>query len=173
MKKLMHFIAKPISIFLLAILLIFFNGMLMLTMPRELALDLKFAYSVSEAFSALESMGEGVRGFYQLGIWLLDFPYMIVYCLFFSAILYRLWGVSRLIWLPLAIAFFDLIENLSVLVLLKTFPAIPENIAVLASIFTSLKWVLVVFLMLSILSGLIRVLIAKKYSSETSSRYEI
>lgn len=173
MKRLLNFVSKPVSIFVLAILLILFNGLLMLTMPKEFDLDLKFAYSVSDAFIALDSMGTNMRQFYRVGIWLLDFPYMLVYTLFFSGVIYRLWGESKMLLLPLVIGFFDLLENVMVLYLLNTFPDIPRVVANLASFFTTSKWIFVLFMMASVLGGLIRMIIHRKYSTETASRYEI
>lgn len=173
MKRFLNFVSRPVSIFVLAILLILFNGLLMLSIPKEFALDLKFAYSVSDVFLALDSMGRQAREFYRMGIWVLDFPYMAVYSLFFTGILFRLWGEGRLLVLPFVIGFFDLLENLSVLALLDSFPSIPWGLAVTASAFTTLKWVFVIFMMASVLGGLIRAIIHRKYSPDTASRFEI
>ncbi|MFC3415317.1 hypothetical protein [Algoriphagus hitonicola] len=173
MRSFLNFVSRPVSIFVLAILLILFNGLLMLSMPKEFALDLKFAYSASDVFFALDSMGTDMREFYRIGIWLLDFPYMLVYTLFFTGVIYRLWGENKLLLLPVVIGFFDLLENVMVLYLLDTFPDIPGVLANMASFFTTSKWIFVLFMMASVLGGLIRMIIHRKCSTETASRYEI
>lgn len=173
MKRFLNFVSRPGSISVLAILLILFNGLLMLSIPKEFALDLKFAYSVSDVFLALDSMGGQARDLYRMGIWFLDFPYMAVYSLFFTGTLYRLWGLGRVLFLPFVIGFFDLLENLSVLALLESYPTVPWGLAVSASAFTTLKWVFVIFMMASVLGGLIRAIIHRKYSTDTASRFEV
>ncbi|WP_297335290.1 hypothetical protein [Algoriphagus sp.] len=173
MKKLLNFVSQPVTIFTLAILLILFNGLLMLSMPKEYALDLKFAYTVSETIFALESMGAQSRIFYRIGIWILDFPYMVVYMLFFTGVIFKLWGNNKFLLVPLLIGFFDLLENFCVLALLDSFPDISPILAKTASVFTTIKWIFVLFLMGAMVTGLIRMIVQRKYSTESASRFEV
>lgn len=138
-------------------------------MPKDYALDLKFAYTFSEAYQALSAMDLDTRKFYRFGIWALDFPYMIVYSLFFGGVLYRLWSSRNLLLLPFLVAVFDFFENLMVLRLLKIFPEPNRMMTLIASAFTTLKWLSVGVMVLTILWGIWRYDFSEKFSTSSTS----
>lgn len=142
-------------------------------MPKENALDLKFAYSVEEAYLALGNLDWDHRNIYRFGIWVLDTPYMIVYCLLFSGILLKLWGNKRVVFLPVLILTIDFFENLTVLKMLRIFPKENEFLAILSSIFTTSKWILVALLVFMILFGLLNFLMSRKFLTFNSQKAEI
>lgn len=131
------------------------NFLLSAYMPKEHALDLKFGYSVEEAYGALSQLDTDERERYQQGILALDMPYLVIYFLFFSGILVRIWKKKQVVIIPFAILVFDFLENISVLRMLKLFPEQNEFAAIFASIFTTSKWVMIGVLAAFIILGLI------------------
>lgn len=169
MKTIEDFVSDKRILIALFFLIVALNLSLSFFMPKEHALDLKFAYTFSEAYQSLSEMDSDTRSFYRLGIWTLDFPYMIVYSLFFSGILCRIWGSRMIIYIPFFIAVFDFFENLMVLRILKLFPIPNRLLTLLASGFTTLKWLAVGLMFLAILWGLWRLYFSGKFSTSSSS----
>jgi hypothetical protein len=124
-------------LFALFILLIF---LLNYFMPRSLALDVHFAYSSKEAYGLLESMGPNLRANYLLIIWILDSAYMVTYLLFFSSLIIKVLNSKYLAALPLLIFTLDLIENVTVTILLLKYPIQSQVLGLIASFFTTTKW---------------------------------
>ncbi|MBY5952398.1 hypothetical protein OU792_09150 [Algoriphagus sp. NF] len=152
------------------LMMIAFNLSLSFFMPKEYALDLKFAYTFSEAWNSLSAMDMDTRDLYRKGIWFLDLPYLIVYSVFFSGLLYRLMGMKRVVFLPFLVASFDFIENLLVLRLLKIFPEPSKVLTLTASVATTLKWIAVAIMLGIVLFGIFRLVFSKKYFPQSSSR---
>jgi hypothetical protein len=155
MKSLFVFLGKGKNLLLLACLFLLFNFLLSHFIPKEYALDLKFAYSADEAYLALGSMNWELRNVYRVVVWFLDMPYIFVYTLLFTGILLKLWRSRKVVWLTLSIFLMDLLENLLVLRLLKTFPGRSEVLAILCSFFSTSKWTLVIIMVLMIFIGLV------------------
>ena len=155
MKSLFVFLGKGKNLLLLACLFLLFNFLLSHFIPKEYALDLKFAYTADEAYLALGSMNWELRNVYRVVVWFLDMPYIFVYTLLFTGILLKLWRSRKVVWLTLSIFLMDLLENLLVLRLLKTFPGRSEVLAILCSFFSTAKWTLVIIMVLMIFIGLV------------------
>ena len=155
MKSLFEFLGKGKNLLLLACLFLLFNFLLSHFIPKEYALDLKFAYSADEAYLALGSMNWELRNVYRVVVWFLDMPYMLIYTLFFTGILLKLWRSKKVVWLTLSIFLMDLIENLLVLRLLKTFPGRSEVLPIFCSFFSTTKWTLVIIMVMMIFIGLV------------------
>ena len=166
MTKLLDFVGKKNHLIVLFALVILFNVLLSFFMPKDQALDLKFAYTFGEAYQSIETMDLETRQIYRLGVWTLDFPYMILYSLAFYGLLFKIWGNRGFIKLPFLIALMDLGENLLVIKILNSFPDVNKSMAILASVFTTSKWILVGVLMLFILGGLFKILHSKALSKE-------
>ncbi len=173
MKSLFEFISKSKNLLLLACLFLLFNFLLGHFLPKDHALDLMFAYSVEEAYIALGHLNWEVREIYRIGVWALDMPYMVVYCLLFSGILIKIWKNKKMVWLPVGIFIMDFLENLMVLRILKVFPTQNEFLATFSSIFTTSKWILVALMVVIIFFGLLNLLANRKYFSFESSKAEI
>ncbi|TFV94341.1 hypothetical protein E4S40_09930 [Algoriphagus kandeliae] len=169
MKAIVDFVSDKKILIALFFLLVALNLSLSFFMPKDHALDLKFAYTFSEAYQSLSEMDLDTRKFYRFGIWALDFPYMIVYSLFFAGILYRFWRSQTLITLPFLVAAFDLFENLIVLRILKLFPEPNRLLTLLASGFTTLKWLTVGVMVLVLIVGVWRYYFSGKISTSSSS----
>lgn len=155
MHSLFHFLSKWRNLLLLFGLMIIANVLLVQYMPKEHALDLKFAYTADEAYAAIANLKSEERSNYKLGILAFDMPYLVIYCLFFSGILVKLWEKKWIVLIPSIIMVFDFFENIMVFQILKSFPDQNKLLAWSASIFTTGKWVMVGVLLISILVGLI------------------
>lgn len=169
MKLLFQFLSKGKNLLLLFCLFVLFNFLLSSFMPKEYALDLKFAYSVEEAYTAIGHLDLDQRQIYRFGIWVFDMPYMVVYCLLFSGILMKLWKNKTTAWIPLSVFVMDLFENLAVLRILKLYPVQNDSLAILASCFSTTKWVLVGILILALFTGLFLILSSRKYTPVNSA----
>ena len=173
MNLLFQFISKWTSIVVLFCLFVLFNILLGAFLPKEYALDLMFAYSPKDAHTALGHLDMSQQANYAVGIWALDMPYIGVYFLFFSGLLIKVWKYNKVVLLPAAIAVADLFENLSVLRILALFPHESEILAVIASFFTTSKWVLIGILAVSMVVGVLLRLFFGKYSKGNSAGVRI
>lgn len=171
MLKLFKSINNWLNLIILTCLLVLFNILLSSLLPADHALDLKFAYSVQEAYEAIGMLDLETRKIYRLGIWALDLPYMIIYGLLFSGILYKIWKKKIVMIIPFGVFLMDLFENFMVLRILKLYPLENEIIASLASFFTTSKWLLVGLMISMILFGLIHKFFAGKFTTETTSHF--
>ncbi|MDN3202535.1 hypothetical protein [Algoriphagus sediminis] len=149
-------------VWVLVLLFILFNILLTRTMPADLVLDLRFLYTPEILFDSLSKMGESGREQYWKGIIYLDMPYILVYTYLFCRILKNLWSGSQLYYLTIGVAFADLFENLLMLYHIQTFPEISEFLGYLTSLFTSLKWIMVVSMFGLIIIGLVRRVFSKQ-----------
>ena len=156
MKTIFKMLKKSSVLAFLFAMFLFFNFLLTRYMPPNLALDLRFAYSASEAFSVLHSMGESMRKQYLIVIWALDTPYMLFYMLFLIGLNCKIWKRKCLTVLPIVTVLLDLFENLSVSGLLLKFPSESVLLGYMASFFSTTKWLFVGACFLYIVVGLIR-----------------
>jgi hypothetical protein len=159
------------NLIILSCLVILFNILLSSFLPADQALDLKFAYSVKEAYEAIGMLDLETRKIYRFGIWALDLPYMIIYGLLFSGILFKIWEKKKVMFIPLGVVLLDLFENLMVLRILKLYPLENEILATFASFFTTGKWLLVGVMVLMIFFGLIHRFFDRKLTTEPTSHF--
>ena len=155
MNTLFEFLSNKRALSILLILFVILNFSLTYFMPKDQALDLKFAYSIEEAYLLLGQLNQAQREFYCFGAWALDMPYMLVYTMFFSGILYRLWNKKRVAWIAFIILLADFFENLFILQVLKNYPSHLSETVVYASIFTTSKWILVAIALMTMVIGLL------------------
>lgn len=154
---------------ILTCLLFLFNFLLNANLPADQALDLRFAYSVQEAHDAIGMLDLETRKIYRLGIWALDLPYMIIYGLLFSGLLFKIWKTQKILILPAGVVLMDFFENLMVLRILKTYPLENKVLATLASFFTTCKWLLVGLMVLTLLYGLFHYFFIRKVPTKSHS----
>lgn len=173
MDKLLNYIGKKSVLLILFFATILFNFLLSYFMPKDYALDLKFAYTYWEAFQSISAMDLEARSLYKIGIWVLDFPYLMIYSGFLVGILLRLYGKQPLIYIPFLIGTVDLLENIMETAILDTFPYSNHYLVLFASFFTTCKWILVAGVALSIIVGVVRVFVTKKHSWHSKSEVEV
>lgn len=164
MKSLFLFLSKWKNLLILFGLFLLANFLLGKFMPKEYALDLKFAYTVEEAYAAMSQLTIEEQQRYKFGILALDMPYLVIYGLFFSGILMKLWKRNWIILIPVTIMVMDFLENLMVIQILNLFPDQSLILATLASIFTTSKWVTIGVLGGSTILGLFRMLFSRLIS---------
>lgn len=158
-----------LNLAILTCLLFLFNFLLSSQLPADKVLDLRFAYSVQEAYDSIGMLDLETRKIYRLGIWALDLPYMVIYGLLFSGLLFKIWKTQKVLILPLGVVLMDLFENLMVLRILKLFPLENQVLAILASFFTTCKWLLAGLMVLTILYGLFHDFFTRKVTSGSQS----
>ncbi len=128
--------------------LIFPFYLLPLILPEGKPLDLYLFYSPQEAFALINSYGDDNRASYALGSATIDMIYPLCYSTFLGLgltfILVRSYEQHEAIQyfrlFPYTILFADVAENMCIISLLLDYPNKDANIALLATIFTSLKW---------------------------------
>jgi len=155
MTSLFLFLNKWKNLVLLFFLFLLANFLLSKFMPREHALDLKFAYSVDQAYLALKQLTTQEQNQYKFGISVLDMPYLIIYGLFFSGILLKLWKNKWIVLIPVSISLMDFFENLLVIGVINLLPDKSPMLVTFASLFTTSKWILIGVLVVAILAGFI------------------
>ncbi len=117
-------------------------------------LDRMFFYSAQDAFTALKNYGALGRKLY-LAILFTDFFFIIVYNLAFSflitAILLIICGNGsawlKLNVIPFGMGFFDCIENICIVVMLKIYPLNSKIIGTISGLATLCKWVFALVLL--------------------------
>lgn len=122
----------------------------------KVPLDLKFGYDKEEAFQVLDNMGPETLPIYRFGLIVTDMIYPVFYAGFLSILMLRTWDSKRLVLLPVLILLLDVGENLSILKLVDTFPAISDTDTQRASFFSVGKWTVVGITFLLLIMGAIR-----------------
>ncbi len=160
------------NLVILFLLFLWINYLLSSFLPKDYALDLKFAYTVEEAYQSLSNLNAEEIELYRFGVWSLDMPYLVIYFLFFSALLKRLWGGHRYFLIPLTIALMDLVENFLLMGILGAYPERMEVAVWVCSFFSTGKWIAVGVMILSILGGVWNSFFSRKKSILTSVKSE-
>jgi hypothetical protein len=114
----------------------------------------KQGYSFDDAKRHLEALGPAARDYYA-GLYILGYDLVFPVTLFAFGILFCLWmtqptrrfaaalqPASRLaiLIIPLGLFIFDILENISVLAMLKSYPSVDPGLASAASLFSRIKW---------------------------------
>jgi nucleoside-diphosphate-sugar epimerase len=115
-------------------------------------LDMRFHYNEREIFQLFNSLGPVGRAIYLRFYWTLDLVFPALFCI-------TLWlGISKTSlrkwrWLAMAAASLDYAENISVSILLLSYPLHVPMLASVASAFTSCKWIFYIAAMMTALIG--------------------
>lgn len=132
-----------------------------------------FETSTERIFEMVEAYGPEGRRLYALGEVTADLAYPLVYTFLFGvmlSLLYRgrLYVPFRYVnVVPVGVLLFDLLENTCIVTLLLSYPTRLVGIAQACLVFTALKWVLVLLLLVLLLYGLVR-LALQKITTRTS-----
>ena len=111
-------------------------------------IDLLFFYTPEKVYSMIDAYGEAGRALYRTIELTTDIVYPIVYTLFFSLAITWLFQrgldkdhkFQRLNIVPFGAWLFDLLENLSIVIMLSSYPSQPGILAWIATVFTMIKW---------------------------------
>ena len=127
-------------------------------------LDLKFSYTPAFVYSAFDAMPESEINQYKKALYTMDVLYPVVYTLFFTFALYLLYGSHT--WpsiIPYFMMGFDLLENTGIIIMLNSFKGHNiDNIIRTTSLFTSLKWIVFIIIIVLLSNGLLRKFVYKK-----------
>ncbi len=98
---------------------------------------------------------EKVRYVYLLSTFLIDIPYAVIYGFVYAVLINFLLRkssvkISFLMFLPLLISIFDVLENIFTVNFLLSYPEIPVRFVPLASISNRLKWLFAVLTLLTV-----------------------
>lgn len=124
-------------------------------------IDLTFGFNPQKMLSMVADYGNAGREYYANTEMTTDVLYPIVYTLLFCIILTLLFRnktykpFSFINLLPLGALIFDLLENITIVTLLKSFPNPSEIVAILCEIIKMLKWIASGLVLIFIFYGLI------------------
>lgn len=171
LSQLFHRYAKGWLILLLAFLDVLFNAVIL---PRTQAsleaasggvgpIDLKLFYTPEQVNSMIAAYGDAGRAAYRTFEMTGDIVYPIVYTLFFGLLLS--WLLQRafasnsrgrlLNIVPVGAWFFDLLENIGIVLMLSLYPATSTLLAQATALFTLVKWIFAVATLALILLALV------------------
>jgi len=158
-------------IFILFLLDAFFSGFLLPLVQSMMQgdkggvqpLDLMLFATPKKIFGMIENYGENGRLFYRSVELTVDIIYPIVYLFFFGLLISWLFQrgftntspMRNFNILPLGAWFFDLLENIVIVILLSAHPSQPTALAWILSLLSMIKWIFAGASMVLILVGLV------------------
>lgn len=163
--------SKGWLVLVLLVLDVFFSGFLMPLIQGimqdgtggVMPLDLMLFASPEKIFGMIERYGEYNILFYRNVELTVDIVYPLVYLFFFGLTISWLFKrgfesaspMRKLNLAPLGAWFFDLLENIVIVILLSVYPAKPVALAWLLFLLTTIKWAFAGTSIISILIGLV------------------
>lgn len=149
--------------FFAGFLLPLIQGMMQGGQGGIMPLDLMMFATPDKLFGMIEQYGEFGRPFYRNVELTVDIIYPIVYLFFFGLAISWLFqrgfasgsSMRKLNIMPLGAWFFDLLENIVIVILLSIFPAQPMALGWLLFLLTTVKWLFAGASILLILTGLV------------------
>jgi hypothetical protein len=158
-------------VFILLLLDAFFSGFLLPLIQGMLQggqgdiqpLDLMLFATPEKIFGMIERYGEYGRPFYRNVELTVDIIYPIVYLFFFGLLISWLFQrgfapdspMRKFNVTPLGAWFFDLLENIVIVILLSVFPSQPTALAWILTLISTVKWFFAGASMLLLLVGLV------------------
>ncbi len=133
--------------------------------PNAIPLDLQFSYSPEKAYQLLANFSSEELKNYMLVELTLDVAYPVIYGLLLAFLIFKLSQKTALAILPIIVLFLDYLENIGIVTLIHYYPQKLTTIATITSLFTSLKWSLVVVSVVVILVLAMKKIIVKKQPS--------
>jgi hypothetical protein len=129
-------------------------------------LDLMIFATPEKIFGMIERYGEFNRPFYRTVELTVDIVYPIVYLFFFGLLISWLFqrgfapnsSMRKLNVMPLGAWFFDLLENVFIVILVSIYPSQPVALAWVLILLTTIKWLFAGASILLILIGLVMAL---------------
>jgi hypothetical protein len=162
---------KGWPIFILFLLDAFFSGFLLPLIQGMMQggqggvqpLDLMLFATPQKIFGMIERYGEYGRPFYRGVELTVDIVYPIVYLFFFGLLISWLFqrgfapdsSMRKYNAMPLGAWFFDLLENIVIVILLSVFPSQPTALAWILALLSTVKWFFAGASMLLILIGFV------------------
>ncbi len=110
----------------------------------------------STLFESLNRLDESARAFYAITALSIDMVFPVSYGLLLAILVIRLHPNQALYLFPVALAFADVSENVTVASLALSYKGEPSALAWLAAVFTLIKSVLIVATLLVVAVGVLR-----------------
>ncbi len=152
------------SLFLLLLLMVF-NALIMPYLAGDsqaIPLDLQFAYTPEQAYELISSYSEDNRHRYMIAEMTTDIVYPIVYTLFLSLTLLLIFpNRGKIALIPYIIFIADMLENTGIVTMLYQYPKELYTVALITSVFSTIKWSIVMVVTVILIVGFIRALIKK------------
>lgn len=145
-----------LALFLVGVVVVFVMFIMPSLAGKEGAvpIDLQFAYTPEQAYELIDSYSDEVRSTYAFGEMTVDVVYPIAYTLLLSVTLMLLYPQNwKLAWLPYVIFASDMLENTGIVTMLYSYPAKLITVAWITSGFSTIKWSLVLLVLVIILVG--------------------
>ena len=108
-------------------------------------IDLTFGYNPSGTLAMIADYGEAARAYYARTEMTTDLLFPIVYAFLLGIALALLYRSTSYVWfciIPFYCLLFDYLENITIVILLTTFPQQYVSVAILCEIFKLIKWLL-------------------------------
>lgn len=155
------------SLILLALIYLFFSMYLLKNAESKInalagkevgVIDLTFGYNTEKTTNMVVNYGEEARNYYAQVETTIDIAYPIVYAILFGIILTMLYRgksvLNLLVFLPLITMLFDILENMMIVRLLKSYPDTSNLITHGVELFKLGKWGLFGILIIATIIGL-------------------
>jgi hypothetical protein len=121
-------------------------------------IDLTFGYNPTGTLTMVADYGGPARAFYAWTEMTTDLLYPIVYAFMLGialALLYRSTPYGWFCLIPFICLLFDYLENIAIVILLKTFPQQSTSVAILCEIFKLTKWIIFGAIILLVMIGVV------------------
>ena len=131
------------------------------------SIDTSILYSVDDLYTIISGYSREVRLAYIYQRFTFDLIWPLVYGAFivvtttYLLIKIKIKRINSLIYFPLAAVGLDFLENISVSILMFIYPLRINALALLASIFTTLKWITLSYSFIQIIILIVVLLIIK------------
>jgi hypothetical protein len=143
-------------------------------------LDLEFGYTPQDVYTWFELYGESGRTTYFYIAIFVDVVYPIVYTMAFIFFLVTILesafprivnSLYKFTFAPVLIFLVDMVENICSAIAVHSYPEQLPNLIKFASVFTQIKWILVLLVISALMMGLIGYLIYKKEADGQHHKY--
>lgn len=128
-------------------------------------IDLTFGFDPQKTLDMVAAYGDAGRKYYASVEMTADIAYPFTYAVFFAIVLTLLFRRTSLAWvaiIPFISMIFDYCENVCIVTLLNSYPALSMAWATACEIFKLIKWIAFGSIILLIIYGLILKLFSKK-----------
>ena len=154
------FVSKKKSQIILFILLNI-CGLLFIFLPYDIfnnMLDLYFSYDIDIVYKNFEAVGKQGRHFNLYSTLILDTIYPILYTSLILGIFVKLYSEKNkyIFTVPILVFFFDIAENIQLVYMNLNFMNLNEFQVMIASAFTSSKWIAVSIMLFLLFIGIIK-----------------
>ena len=144
------------------IIFILFNlcGLAFILLPYGIVwnmLDLNFSYTSADVFKSFYQMGEKGRYINLYSTLILDTIYPILYTSLILGAYVKLFKNNNLIlFIPVTVFLFDIIENINIAYMNVSYLDLNETQVMFASMATTIKWLAVITMVLSLVFGYLK-----------------